>query len=79
MLFMVIVLKCIEILSHCVVYRNQHSLVGQLHFNSKQIHRKRDEICCYWRRDEGGERNWMKVVERYRHTCKRYLGMSCTT
>ena len=34
--------------------RNEHSIVAQLYFKSKQTHRKRDEICVTRGRVLGG-------------------------
>lgn len=49
-IYMVIILKCIEILTYYVMYQEQSVTVGQLHFKNEQTYRKRDQIsgCQGW-------------------------------
>ena len=42
--------------------RNQHSVVGQLYFENKQTHRKRDQICSCQRLG-GWRENWTKALK----------------
>ena len=51
-LIKVIILKCIGISNHYVMYQELHSDVGQLYFENKQTHRKGAQIL--WLPEAGG-------------------------
>ena len=65
-LSVVIVLKCIEIWNHCVVYQELTQCCRSLYFKNKQTHRNRDWVCGYQRWGMWGKGNWMKVVKMYK-------------